>query len=118
MKTKPNATTEVAVNVLSLLHNFYAGTPAGTRDLDDLLAFIYQENAAGRHLRVTDLVRLQHFGSLPTLTHKVQRLITLGLVVQTVAGDRREKNIEATPAAELLFQSRYALLQQAGLQAA
>ena len=118
MKTKPNATSEVAARFISLLHNFYAGEPAGTRDLDDLLAFIYQENNAGRHLRVTDLVRLQHFGSLPTLTHKVQRLITLGLVVQTVSSDRREKHIEATPAAEQLFQSRYALLQQAGLEAA
>ncbi len=118
MKTRFSPQSQSFVQLVTLLHEFYADAPAGARDLDDLLAYICGQNAAGRHLRSTDLVRMQRFGTLPTLTAKIHKLIELGLIVQSIHEDRREKHLEATPAAERLLRSRFDMLGKAGLLAA
>ena len=118
MKTRLSSQSQSVVRFMTTLHEFYADAPAGTRDLDDLLAYICEQNSAGKHVRSTDLVRMQRFGTLPTLTGKIHKLIELGLVVQSIHEDRREKHLEATPAAERLLRSRFDLLNRAGVLAA
>ncbi len=117
MKTRFTPQSQSVVRFMTTLHEFYADAPAGTRDLDDLIAFIAAQNSAGKDVRSTDLVRMQRFGTLPTLTAKLQKLIELGLVVQSIRDDRREKHLEATASAERLLRSRYDLLNQAGVLA-
>ena len=118
MRTRFSPQSQSVVRFMTLLHEFYADAPAGTRDLDDLLAYICGQNSTGSHVRSTDLVRMQRFGTLPTLTAKIHKLIELGLVVQSIHEDRREKHLEATPAAERLLRSRFDVLDKAGILAA
>ncbi len=118
MKTRFSPQSQSVVRFMTALHEFYAHAPAGTPDLDDLIAFIAAQNSAGRSVRSTDLVRMQRFGTLPTLTAKIHKLLELGLVVQSTHEDRREKHLDATPAAERLLRSRYELLDKVGVLAA
>lgn len=55
------------VQFANLLHRFYAEQPAEYVAMDALLAYVYEANQMDVPVRVTDLVRLERFGTLPTL---------------------------------------------------
>ena len=80
-----------------------------------MLAYLYEESAKGNKVRSTDLVKKLRFGTLPTVTSHIQKLIETGLIEQVVAeDDRRVRWLKPTAAADTFFEQRAELLVAAG----
>ena len=92
------------------LHRFYFASTETSPELDALLCYILECNVAGNPVCSTDLVRMQRFGTLPTLTGRLARLSETGLITQVVADDRRIKLLEVTPKGVASLESRQQLL--------
>jgi DNA-binding MarR family transcriptional regulator len=61
-------------------------------------------------------VRDRRFGTLPTITLNLQKLVELGLIKQVVGDDKRVKWLKPTPAADKFFEQRGKLLTEAGFK--
>lgn len=106
----PPPRADAAARILSALHLFYADNPVCSAELNGLLAWIYEQNAGGRTVCSTDLVRERRFGTLPTVTARISQLTDQGLIYQDVGRDRRVKLLKLTPAGEQVLEERGALM--------
>ncbi len=97
-----------AARTLDRLHRFYAAHPGESREDDALLCHVLDHNQRKVRICSTDLVRSQLFGTLPTVTGRLARLLERGLLRQITDGDRRIRLLEVTKRGiELLDQRSY-----------
>ena len=101
------------VQFANLLHRFYAEQPAEYVAMDALLAYVCEANQMDVPVRVTDLVRLERFGTLPTLNRRLKNMTARGLVEMVVGDDRRTRLIRVSPAGEAMLDNRASLLREA-----
>ena len=101
------------VQFATLLHKFYAEQPAEQMQVDALLAWVYEEDHAGRRVRVTDIVVMQRFGTLPTVNARLKRMAAQGLITTVVGTDRRTRVVQLTPKGVEQLENREALLREA-----
>jgi len=101
------------VQFANLLHKFYAEQPAASAEIDATLSFAYEAEQAGNPLRVTDLVRAERFGTLPTVNRRLKDMVARGLIEMPAGADRRTRLIRVLPAGERLLENRAALLREA-----
>ena len=101
------------VQFANLLHAFYAQQPAESREVDAMLAWIYEQNQLRIPVRVTDLVTTQRFGTLPTVNKRLKDIKTRGLVQITTGSDRRTRLVTVTAEGESILHNREALLREA-----
>ena len=92
------------------MHEFYAKQSPETAAADSLLAYLYEAEHVGQAIRVTDLVRAERFGTLPTVNRRLKELTAGGLVEMAVGTDRRTRVVRVTPKGERVLENRNALL--------
>jgi DNA-binding MarR family transcriptional regulator len=107
-KVSPGAAR--AADWINRLHRFYAESADFTPELDAVLCHILECNLAKVPVCSTDLVRLQRFGTLPTITARLASLVQEGLVKQVVSDDRRIKLLQVTPKGVASLEARDRLL--------
>ena len=100
-----------AARALGAMYRFYAEHPEESRYDDTLLCHIAELNGRGVRLRITDLVRTRYYGTLPTLTNRIARMVQRGVLRQVADADRRIRLLEVTPQGLALLQQRCDLLQ-------
>jgi len=88
------------------VHRYYANTAGCCRADDALLCHLLECNLDQIPVNSTDLVRLQRFGTLPTLTSRLARLSRDGLIEQVVAEDRRVRLLRVTGKGVALLEAR------------
>ena len=98
------------VEFTNRVHQFYSEQPQGAAEVDALLAYIYGQNQQGRPVRVTDLVRIGHYGTLPTVHRRLKALAEDAMVTLTVGTDKRTRHVAVAPRGVALLESRSSLL--------
>jgi len=101
------------VQFTNAVHTFYASEPSGAAEDDALMAWVQDHNQRSIPVRVTDLVRLERFGTLPTLNRRLKNMTARGLVEMVVGDDRRTRLIRVSPAGETMLDNRASLLREA-----
>lgn len=85
-----------AARTLDRLHRFYAAHPGESREDDAVLCHVLDHNQRKVRICSSDLVRSQLFGTLPTVTGRLARLLERGLLRQVTDVDRRIRLLEVT----------------------
>lgn len=111
--TGSNPLISRAARALGDMHRFYFEHPEESWEDDALLCHIADLNARGVRLCITDLVRTRYYGTLPTLTSRLARMLRRGLVRQVTDTDRRIRLLECTPHGLGLLQQRCDLIEAA-----
>ena len=109
-KSKASPDAARAADWIDRLHRFYAHSPDVTPELDAVLCYIFECNLTKAPVCSTDLVRLQRFGTLPTITARLASLAQEGLIKQVVSQDRRIKLLQVTPKGVASLEARERLL--------
>jgi len=102
-----------AARTLDELHRFYAAHPAESLQDDALLCYVLEHNRQRTPVNSTHLVRCRLFGTLPTVTERIGRLLDKGLIRQVIDVDRRVRLIEVTPLGISLLEKRSRLIEAA-----
>jgi len=92
------------------LERFYFENPDESRQGDALLGGVLEATLGGGRVCVTDLVQARRFGTLPTVSSHLAKLMKRGLLEQVVGEDRRLRYLRVTPAGIALLASREHLL--------
>ncbi len=108
-----NALITKAARALSDMKLFYFEHPEESWEDDALLCHIADLNARGVRLCITDLVRIRYYGTLPTLTSRLARMVRRGLVRQVIDTDRRIRLLECTAQGLELLEQRCDLIEAA-----
>lgn len=101
------------VRFTNLVQQLYAEQPAECAEVDALVAHICEQNEVQTPVRITDLVRADRFGTLPTLSKRLQEMEKRGLIKVVTGNDRRTRLVELAPAGTALLESRARLLSEA-----
>lgn len=101
------------VRFINLLQKLYAEQPGECAEVDALVAHIHEQNQARKPVRITDLVRADRFGTLPTLSKRLQQMEKRGLIKVNTGTDRRTRLVELAAAGTALLESRASLLSEA-----
>ena len=100
-----------AARTLNRLHRFYAANPHESREDDALLCHVLEHNLSKVRICSTDLVRSRLFGTLPTVTGRLARLIERGFLRQVTDSDRRIRLLEVTKRGIDLLEQRSAIVE-------
>lgn len=101
------------VRFTNLVQQLYAQQSTESAEIDALLAHVYEQNESHVPVCITDLVRADRFGTLPTLSKRLQEMEKRGLVSITTGSDRRTRLVEVAAGGVALLESRAALLREA-----
>ena len=101
------------VQFANLLHKFYAEQPSECVAMDALLAYAWEANQTNVPVRVTDLVRLERFGTLPTINRRLKDMVARGLIEMVVGEDRRTRLVRVSARGEAMLDNRASLLREA-----
>ncbi|MCF8192010.1 MAG: hypothetical protein K9J04_04005 [Burkholderiales bacterium] len=105
------------VRFTNLVQKLYAEQPAASAEVDSLLAHIYEQNDARVPVCITDLVRAERFGTLPTLSKRLQDMEKRGLIKVATGADRRTRLVEVASGGVEVLENRAKLLSEAAAAA-
>jgi len=105
------------VRFTNLVQKLYAEQSTESAEVDALLAHIYEQNEAREPVCITDLVRADRFGTLPTLSKRLQDMEKRGLIKVTTGTDRRTRLVEVAAGGIALLDNRAKLLSEAATAA-
>ena len=106
------------VQFAMVLHKFYAEQPRESVEADAVLSHVYEESHNGSELRVTDLVRAERFGTLPTVNRRLREMMARGLIEMVPGTDRRTRIVCVSAKGEQMLENRAALLREAAASVA
>jgi hypothetical protein len=101
------------VNFTNRVQQLYATHPAESVEVDALLTHLHEQNQSGVPVCITDLVRADRFGTLPTLSKRLHEMEARGLIRVTPGADRRTRLVTVDQAGLQLLDERAALLREA-----
>ncbi len=101
------------VRFTNLVQKLYAEQSTESAEVDALLAHIYEQNESRVPVCITDLVRADRFGTLPTLSKRLQDMEKRGLIKVTTGSDRRTRLVEVGRGGMELLENRAKLLTEA-----
>jgi len=101
------------VRFTNLVQKLYAEQSTECAEVDALLAHIYAQNESNVPVCITDLVRAERFGTLPTLSKRLQDMEKRGLVKISTGTDRRTRLVQVAAGGVQLLESRAMLLSEA-----
>jgi hypothetical protein len=104
---------ETAVRFINMMHLLYSEHPSECAEVDALLSHIYARNAERVPVCITDLVRANRFGTLPTLSRRLHDMERRGLIAVRTGSDRRTRLIELAQGGLDLLETRAELLAKA-----
>ena len=93
-------------SALNCLHLLYGSSGKGAPELDALLRDLFEAQVAGNLKCSADLVRERRFGTLPTVTARIAKLVEQGLLKAVIGSDRRIHLLEVTPKGMALLAAR------------
>lgn len=105
------------VRFTNLVQTLYAEQSTECAEVDSLLAHIYEQNETKVPVCITDLVRADRFGTLPTLSKRLQDMEKRGLIKVTTGSDRRTRLVEVAKGGAELLENRAKLLSEAAAAA-
>jgi len=101
------------VRFTNLVQKLYAEQSTESAEVDALLAHIFEQNEARVPVCITDLVRADRFGTLPTLSKRLQEMEKRGLIKVTTGADRRTRLVEVARGGMDVLENRAKLLAEA-----
>ncbi|NBU59799.1 MAG: hypothetical protein EBS23_08595 [Betaproteobacteria bacterium] len=101
------------VRFTNLVQKLYAEQSADCAEVDALLAHIYTQNEAQVPVCITDLVRAERFGTLPTLSKRLQDMERRDLITVMTGTDRRTRLVQVGPGGMQVLENRAKLLGEA-----
>lgn len=101
------------VRFTNLVQKLYAERSTESAEVDALLAHIFEQNEARVPVCITDLVRADRFGTLPTLSKRLQEMEKRGLIKVTTGADRRTRLVEVARGGMDVLENRAKLLAEA-----
>lgn len=105
------------VRFTNLVQKLYAEQSTESAEVDALLSHIYEQNEAKVPVCITDLVRADRFGTLPTLSKRLQDMEKRGLIMVSTGSDRRTRLVEVAQGGMDLLENRAKLLAEAAAAA-